>query len=145
MTPMAIAIPPRDMMLEVMPKSFMQMKAMRTATGISMMTLRTLRAWRRKSPTIRLTTSASSKSVFSSVFTAAVMRSLRSYAVWMDTPSGRPGEISAIRCLILSMTSFAFSPYLITTIPPTAWPSPFFSSDPRRISPPSCTVAMFFK
>ena len=43
MTPMAMAIPPSDMMLEVMPNAFMQMNAMRTATGISMMIRRTLR------------------------------------------------------------------------------------------------------
>src|SRR6185295_4107727 len=38
----------------------------------------------------------------------------------------------------------AFSPYRITTIPPTTSPSPFSSNMPSRRSPPICTEPISF-
>ena len=43
-----------------------------------------------------------------------------------------------------SMTLSAFSPWRITTMPPTTSPSPSRSATPRRISGPSATVATSF-
>ena len=89
-----------------------------------------------------LTTIASSTSVLFNVWIDAMIMSLLSYAVLISMPGGRPGVISTIFCFTRSMTAFAFSPYRMTTIPPTTCPFPSFSMEPRRISPPSCTVPM---
>ena len=85
-TPMAMAMPPSDMMFDVMSNIFMQMNAMSTATGISMMTRMTLRMCNRKMSTMMLTTTASSISAPLSVSTDATMMSLRSYAGFISTP-----------------------------------------------------------
>ena len=55
----------------------------------------------------------------SKVPTASLINVLLSYEVTISTPGGRPGEISFIFSLTLSITFCAFSPVLITTIPPT--------------------------
>ncbi len=78
MTPIAMAMPPSDMMLEVMPNSRMKMNAMSTATGISMMTRSTLRTCSRKSSTMRLTTMDSSISARRSVIDGRLIRVVRS-------------------------------------------------------------------
>src|SRR2546427_659853 len=56
----------------------------------------------------------------------------RSYAVSICTPFGSPGAIAAMRAFTPSITSFAFSPERMTTMPPVTSPSPFLSSEPRR-------------
>src|SRR5881394_3690239 len=61
----------------------------------------------------------------------------------MRTPAGRDDLISSIFFLTPSMTLSAFSPYRITTIPPTVSPLPSSSAIPRRISPPRCTAATY--
>ena len=64
--------------------------------------------------------------------------------VTTSTPSGRDGPSSASLVFTRSMTLRAFSPWRITTIPPTTSPWPSRSATPRRISGPSATLATSF-
>ena len=59
-TPMAMAIPASDMMFEVMPRYRMNRNAVRTASGMGMVTIRTERRWSRNRMLTRVTTAASS-------------------------------------------------------------------------------------
>ncbi|MBS1111681.1 MAG: hypothetical protein H6Q88_3673, partial [Anaeromyxobacteraceae bacterium] len=64
--------------------------------------------------------------------------------VTTSTPSGSEGPISASLAFTRSITLRAFSPWRITTIPPTTSPCPSMSATPRRISGPSATLATSF-
>ncbi len=64
--------------------------------------------------------------------------------VTTSTPSGSDGFSSSSLAFTRSMTPSAFSPWRITTMPPTTSPSPLKSATPRRISGPSATVATSF-
>ncbi len=88
------------------------------------------------------TTMISSISFDRSVSTERLIRSDRSYVVTIFTPGGSDGSISFSRAFTRSMTSSAFSPLRITTMPPTASPLPSRSVMPRRISGPSDTRPM---
>ncbi len=77
-TPMAMAIPPSDMMLEVTPRSFMVMKEMRTAIGRVRTITRALWKWSRKTRMTRDTTIDSSVSARFRVWMARSIRSERS-------------------------------------------------------------------
>ncbi len=57
----------------------------------------------------------------------------------MRTPFGSDGSISRSRSRTRRITSRAFSPWRITTIPPTVSPRPSRSETPRRISGPRAT------
>ena len=70
------------------------------------------------------------------------IRPERSYTGIISTPSGRDALTSSKRALTRFMTSKAFSPKRMTTIPPTAKPSPLSSALPRCSAGPSDTVAM---
>ena len=110
MTPMAMAIPPSDMMLALMPSSFMMRSEARMPTGTVTRATKALRTWRRKTITMRATTSSSSQICVVSVPTARLMRAERSYSVTTSTPSGRPAPSSASRAFTRSMVFCAFSP-----------------------------------
>ncbi len=68
--PMAIAMPPRLMMFELMRRKYIGTNASPTATGSERTGTIVLRKWSRKMKMIRLTTSASSSSVWRSVWIA---------------------------------------------------------------------------
>ena len=76
--PMAMAIPPSDMMFAVSPICFMGMKARTTATGRSSAGTRVERKWSRKRRITRVTTISSSISVRRSVSMLRRMRVDRS-------------------------------------------------------------------
>ena len=57
-------------------------------------------------------------------------------------PGGKPGSIWRMRSLTRSITSTAFSPWRITTIPDTTSPVPSRSATPRRRSGPTVTSPM---
>ena len=67
MAPMAMAIPPRDMMLAVIPMSRKGMKEMRMATGMVISGMRALGMCQRKSRITRATVTSTSMSVDSQV------------------------------------------------------------------------------
>ncbi len=110
MAPMAMAMPPRLMMLEFMPIRSMTMKAISTPTGSMTMATRALLTCSRNSTHTRATMSDSSIKVFLRVSMARWIRSERSYTGTIFTPSGRPGATSAILLLRLRITSSAFCP-----------------------------------
>ncbi len=58
------------------------------------------------------------------------------------TPGGRPVSISPILAFTRSMTSRAFCPWRMMTIPETTSPSPSNSATPLRMSGPRTTVPM---
>ena len=74
MAPMAMAMPPKDMMLALTPSQRKGMKAMSTATGIVIMGMRALGMWRRKSRMTRATVTITSTRV---VFRVAMARRMR--------------------------------------------------------------------
>ena len=59
----------------------------------------------------------------------------------ISTPGGRPCFNSSSLVFTRSMTFRAFSPWRMTTMPPTTSPWPSRSVSPRRISGPRVTVA----
>ena len=61
--------------------------------------------------------------------------------VTIRTPFGSEGSISFRRSFTRWITSRAFSPWRMTTMPPTVSPLPSRSETPRRISGPRPTVA----
>ena len=140
-TPMAMAIPPRLMMLALMPRSRMAPSAIRMPTGTVTTATNALRTWSRNTMTTSATTRSSSQIVVVSAETALAISSERSYSVTTSTPGGKPSPSSAIRALTASMVAWAFSPERMTTMPPTTSPWPFTSAMPRRISGPSRTSA----
>ena len=109
-TPMAMARPPRLMMLALMPSRYMMPSETSRPTGIVTSATKALRACSRKRSTTSITTSSSSQIWVVSVFTARPMRAERSYSVTTSTPSGSPGASSARRAFTRSMTRIAFSP-----------------------------------
>ena len=108
--PMAIAIPPSDMMFAVNPICFMGMKASTTAMGRSSAGTRVERKWRRNRRITRVTTISSSMRVCLRVCTESSMSPDRSYVVTTCTPSGRLRWTSFKRSFTPSMTLSAFSP-----------------------------------
>ena len=106
--PIAMAMPPRLIRLEFMPKRRIAMKAISTPTGSIRIATRALRTWRRKTTQTSATMIDSSISVRFRVSMARWISSERSYTVCTITPSGRPGPISAILPFRLWMTSSAF-------------------------------------
>ena len=77
-TPMAMAMPVRDMMFEVMPNSFIRMNEIRIETGSGSVTMMMLRKCQRKMMCARVTRMTSSHSACLSVSMVRSMRSLRS-------------------------------------------------------------------
>ena len=69
--PIAMAMPPRLMMLEPMPSSFIAPNAINTPTGNMMIATMALRTWRRNTTQTNATMRLSSTSVCWSVWTAA--------------------------------------------------------------------------
>ncbi len=78
MAPMAMAIPPSDMMLAFSPRTRMAMNAMRIPMGSVTIATSALRAWSRNSTVTSATISDSSISFSRSVWIARSIRSLRS-------------------------------------------------------------------
>ena len=91
MAPMAIAMPPSDMMLAFSPCQCMTVKAARIPTGRLTMATSEERTWNRKAMHTRPTTRNSSNSLRHKLSTARPMSAERSYTVKISTPSGRPG------------------------------------------------------
>jgi hypothetical protein len=77
-TPIAMAIPASDMMLEVIPRYRMKRKAINTASGMGIVTIRTDRKWSRKRRFTSVTTTASSMSDRLRVATARSIKAERS-------------------------------------------------------------------
>ena len=136
-TPMAIAMPPRLITFALMPTRCMMRMLDNTPVGTTNTATSSLRACRRNRMHTSATTVISSSSVSLSVAIDRSMRSLRSYPASMPTPAGSVSSTLRSFAWTFSMVVRAFSPNRITTIPPTASPSPFQSSAPRRISDPS--------
>ena len=103
-TPTAMAIPPRLMMLVLMPSRCMASRLHRTLVGTTKMATNSLRAWSRNRMHTRPTTTISSTSVCRRVWTDRPIRSDRSYAVLIDTPGGSPCSSSASFALASCMT-----------------------------------------
>ena len=139
--PMAMAIPPRLMMFELMPSARMHRNAMSTPMGSITIATSALLTCSRNTTQTSATITLSSRSVVFNVSMARWMRSERSYTVLSVTPSGRPLLISSIFALTLWITSSAFWPNRATTMPCTISPSPSSSASPRRSSGPSSTRA----
>ena len=135
--PMAIAMPPSDMILAVIPWPAIIINAANIPSGKVIIATRALRACNRKRKVIRATIRLSSKSLCSKYSTEPSMSLLRSYTTFSSTPSGNPCLTDCSLSLISSMTLKAFAPGRITTMPPTASPIPFSSVMPRRMDGPS--------
>jgi hypothetical protein len=108
--PIAIAIPPRLMMLALMPSQRMAMNAISTPTGSIKIATSALRACIRNTTQTTATISASSASVRFRVSIARSISCERSYTASILTPSGRLGPISLMRCLTFSITSMTCVP-----------------------------------
>ena len=118
------------------------MNARTTEIGIVTIGTIALGTCHRKTRITIETTTISSISFDRSVSTERLIRSDRSYVVTIFRPAGSDGSISFNRAFTRSMTSRAFSPLRITTMPPTASPFPSRSEMPLRISGPSDTRPM---
>ncbi len=77
-SPIAMAMPPSDMMLAVMPMARNGMNAMSTATGIVMIGMIALGMWSRNRRMMKTTVAMTSKSVSVTLPTALLMSSERS-------------------------------------------------------------------
>ncbi len=135
--PMAIAMPPSDITLALMPCCCITMKAASTPSGSETMATSALRRWNRNAKQISATTANSSSSLVERFCTARSIRPERSYTGTISTPAGSPRCNSANRALTAAMVCSAFLPERITITPPTDSPSPSSSPMPRRISGPS--------
>ena len=141
MAPMAIAMPPSDMMLEVTPLSFMGIKETITAVGIVRIGIKALGRCQRNNRMMALTISSSSSSVSFNVSMERRISSERSYVGTILTPFGSDASTSRSFALTPSITFRAFSPNRTMTMPPTTSPFPSSSAIPRRISGPKVTRA----
>ncbi len=130
--PMAMAMPPSDMIVAGTPSSRIGMKAASTARGRERIGSSALRRCSRKSAMTAATTIISSTRVCRSVSMARSMSAARSYAVTTSTPGGSASRNPARRVRTRSMTSRALAPWVITTTPETTSPSPSSSATPRR-------------
>ena len=137
--PIAIAIPPSDIMSALTPRMRIAMNASRIPTGSVRIATSAERAWKRKARHTRATIKLSSSSFPLRLAIARSMSVLRSYTGVMTTPGGSPGAISASRAFTRAIVVSAFSPKRITTIPPTASPRPSSSATPRRTAGPTET------
>ena len=131
-----MAMPPKDMMLALMPWARMAANATRIATGRLRMTVSDERTWNRKMAQTAATMANSSASVVVRLSMARSMSAERSYTVTTSTPSGRPAASSRKRAFTPAMVASAFSPARITTMPPTTSPMPFKSATPRLMRGP---------
>ncbi len=109
-TPIAIAIPPRLMMLALIPRRYITPSAIRMPTGTVTTATNALRKWSRNTSTTSATTSSSSQIFVVSVSTARPMSALRSYSVTTSTPGGSPLCNSTSRAFTRSIVACAFSP-----------------------------------
>ena len=142
--PMAMAMPPSDMMLEVILRYAIGMKANSTATGRIRIATSALLKWKRNTSATKLTMTLSSSNFSRSTAMARWIRSERSYVGMIWTPDGSDGFNSSNFAFTRSMTSSAFSPARMMTIPATVCPLPSSSAMPRRSSGPSWTRATSF-
>src|SRR6266571_3777278 len=94
MAPMAMAMPPNDMMLEVTCIHHIGTNERMIAIGSVMIATKAERMCQRKTRHTSATTMLSSMSFSRSVAMARLMRSLRSYVGTMRTPAGNDGLIS---------------------------------------------------
>ena len=85
--PMAIAMPPRLMMFDSIPKSFMAKKVRPMVSGKTISTTRELGTWSKKRATTTNTTTLSSSKTRFSVLMEASISALRSYTVTTSTSS----------------------------------------------------------
>ena len=144
MAPMAMAMPPRDMMLAFTPCSRMTMKAISTPNGKETMATRADLMWNRNARQTRATTMNSSSSLWERVSTARSISPERSYTGTISTPGGNPFLSSVSFFLTAWMVSRAFDPERITITPPTVSPSPLRSAIPTRNCGPTWMRATSF-
>ena len=137
--PIAIAMPPRDMMSAPTPTQRMAMNAIRMPIGSVRIATSADRACSRNTMQTRATTTLSSRSLPRRFSIARSIRSLRSYTGVTTTPGGRPALTCSSFALTPWIVSRAFSPNRITTMPPTASPRPSSSAMPRRTAGPMLT------
>ncbi len=140
MAPIAIAMPPSDMMLALSPCASIGTNASATATGSDSTGIMAVRRCHRNSTITRLTISSSSHSTCTSVCMARWISSERSYVTTSWTPGGNDPRTSASRRFTRSITRSAFSLCRMTTMPPTTSPRPSSSAMPVRGSGPSVTL-----
>ncbi len=110
MAPMAMAMPPSDMMLAPIPSQRMARNAIRMPMGSVTSATSALLAWRRKTRVTSATISDSSISFSRSVRMARPISPERSYPSTKTTPAGSASSSSAIRFFTPSITSSGFSP-----------------------------------
>ncbi len=117
------------------------MKARATLRGMVTMGTMADGMCQRKTRMMMETTIISSTSLSLTVAMALSMSVERSYTGRTSTPAGREALSSLSLSFTRPMTARAFSPWRITTMPPTTSPWPSRSASPRRISGPRLTVA----
>ncbi len=137
--PMAMAMPPSDMMSAPTPTQRMAMNAIKMPTGSVRIATSAELAWRRNTTHTSATMTDSSSSVPLRVSIACSISSLRSYTGRTTTPAGSPFCASASFAFTLLIVVSAFWPKRMTTMPPTASPRPSRSAMPRRIAGPTVT------
>ena len=96
MAPMAMAMPPKDIIFEPIPNSFISKKVSPMVSGSTIKTISDERKCMRKRPMMMTTIILSSMSVPLSVSTALEMSSERSYVVTTSTPSTFSSAILAL-------------------------------------------------
>ena len=135
--PIAIAIPPSDMILAFIPCQYITTKAVKIPIGRVIMATIDERIWNKNTTHTKATTINSSINFELKLSSAWVIRFERSYTGMISTPSGRPFLSDSSFSFTSLMVASAFSPKRITTTPPVTSPSPFSSAIPRRICGPS--------
>ena len=108
--PIAMAIPPKDIMLALTPCIFIIINATRIAIGRVIITTNDDRRWNKNAKQTNTTTINSSSNFPERLSIALWIRSERSYTVIISTPSGRLLFNSSRRVLTPSMVCCAFSP-----------------------------------
>ena len=137
--PIAIAMPPSDMMSAPTGTNRIAMNAISIPTGSVRIATSAELACKRNTMHTIATMIPSSTSLLLSVAIARSIRLERSYTGRSTTPCGNPGWISARRAFTFLMVVRAFCPNRITTMPPTASPRPSYSATPRRTAGPTYT------
>ncbi len=134
--PIAIAIPPSDMMFAFTPCARITMNAASTPSGSDTTATSDERRCSRNATHTSATTANSSSSLPRRWSTARSISAERSYTGTISTPGGSPGFSCSSFALTAWIVSHAFLPERSTTMPPVTSPSPSSSAMPRRISGP---------
>ena len=120
-TRMPKSMAPSDSRLAGTPLTFISTKAMSSASGMVMATMRAPRRLRRKSISTTMTSSMPTSRVCDTVFKVSPTKLVLSMNGRMRTPSGNTSLFSSSTAMwMASSTSEGFSPRSICTMPSTA-------------------------